>query len=146
MKNYLLPVLLILVLGCSKNERANEDAPAPSANAPSAYAPSAPMHQSYTPAQTVLKVCEALDKHDSAAYLDLISASRKRAYAANPQLLNRTLAFWATRKPTILVMSASQHDTTATVRYRLQIAGAPPVDMVDSTQLFLENGEWKYSK
>ena len=125
MKKYLLPALLIFVIGCAKSE-----APAPAV----------------TPSQTVLKVSDALARHDSAAYINLVSASRRRTYIANPQLLSRTLAFWAQRKPSIQVLAESQHDSVATVKYRLKIDGAQPVDVTDSIQLFLENGEWKYSR
>jgi hypothetical protein len=136
MKKYLLPALLMIVLGCSKNERANEDASAPSTFATPAV----------TPSQTVMKVSDALARHDSAAYINLVSASRRRTYVSNPQLLSRTLAFWAMRKPTIQVLSESQHDSVAVVKYRLSIAGTQPVNMTDSVQLFLENGAWKYSR
>jgi hypothetical protein len=125
MKKYLLPALLIFVIGCAKNE-----APAPA----------------ITPSQTVLKVCDALTRHDSAAYINLVTAARRKTYTANPQLLSRTLGFWAMRKPTVQVLSESVHDTMATVKYRLRIAGAQPVDVTDSIQLFLENDAWKYSR
>jgi hypothetical protein len=125
MKKFLLPALLIVVIGCAKNE-----APAPA----------------ITPSQTVLKVSDALARHDSATYINLVSANRRRMYAANPMLLSRTLAFWAMRKPSIQVLSESRHDSVAIVKYHLSIAGTQPVNMTDSVQLFLENGEWKYSR
>ena len=136
MKKYIFPVLLIIALGCSKSDRTNEDASAPTALA----------NPAITPSQTVLKVSDALARHDSAAYINLVSANRRRMYASNPQLLGRTLAFWAMHKPSIQVLSETQHDSVATVKYRLKIAGAQPVDVTDSTQLFLENGAWKYSR
>lgn len=50
------------------------------------------------------------------------------------------------RKPTIEIVSETKHDTTATVCYRLKIAGNPPIDVMDSTQLVLEYGAWKYAR
>jgi hypothetical protein len=101
--------------------------------------------QALTPSETVLKVCDALAQHDSAAYISMVSSARRRTYAMNPPLLSRTLGFWWLHKPTIQILSESQHGTTATVTYRLKIAGPPPVDVTDSTQLLLENGAWKYA-
>jgi hypothetical protein len=136
MKKFLFPVLLIVAIGCAKKE----NAPAASSTLGTAQQPT------LTPSETVVKVCDALVRHDSAAYVSLVSSSRRRAYAANPQLLSRTLEFWMMRKPSVEIISASQHDTMATVRYRLKIAGRPPVDVTDSTQLVLENGAWKYAR
>ena len=136
MKKSILAALLLVSIGCAKKE----NAPAPSSA--SGTVPQAAL----TPSETVVKVCDALVRHDSAAYVNLISLSRRRAYAANPQLLSRTLEFWMMRKPSVEVIAASQHDTMATVTYRLKIAGTPPIDVTDSTQLVLENGVWKYAR
>ena len=126
MKKYIFPALLLLWIGCAKKE--------------------APALSALTPSETVLQISDALARHDSAAYINLVGSARRRVYAMNPMLLNRTLAFWATRKPTIHILSETKYDTTATVRYRLNIPGNPPVDVMDSTQLVLENGAWKFSR
>ncbi len=126
MKKYIIPVVLLLWIGCAKKE-----APAPSA---------------LTPSETVLKIGDALARHDSAGYINLVTSSRRNTYAMNPQLLSRTLTFWAMRKPKLEIISETKYDTTATVRYRLKIAGNPPVNVTDSTQLLLENGAWKFSR
>ncbi len=131
MKKYIFPALLLITFGCAKTERSGDAALAPG---------------SLTPSETVLKVCNALSQHDSIAYINLVSASRRQVYASNPQMLSRTMAFWSMHKPTIQVISESVHDTIAVVKYRLRISGTQPVDVTDSTQLFLENGSWKYSR
>jgi hypothetical protein len=138
MKKYIFPLLLLLVIGCAKKD----EAPAPS-TPPSVGTSAAP---ALTPSETVLKVCDALARHDSAAYISMVSSNRRRTYAMNPQLLSRTLGFWWIHKPTIQIVSESQHGETAMVTYRLKIAGPPPVDVTDSTQLLLENGAWKYAR
>jgi hypothetical protein len=141
MKRYIFSslLLLLLILGCSKNERSNE----PAAPNPLQTAPTPPP---LTPSETVMKVGDALSRHDSATYVNLVSASRKRAYWMSPQLLSRTLAFWSLHKPTIQIVSESQHDSVAIVKYHLRISGTHPVDVTDSTELFLENGAWKYAR
>ncbi len=127
MKKSILAALLVFLIGCAKKE----EAPAPFA---------------LTPSETVLKVCDALTRNDSAAYLNLVSSSRRRAYAANPMLLRVTLAFWAAHRPSIQIVSESQQGTTATVTYRLRFAAGRLIDTTESTQLSLENGAWKYTR
>ncbi len=139
MKRSILTILLLLTLGCSKDERSNEPVPA----TPQQTVATPP---TLTPSETVMKVGDALSRHDSAAYVNLVSASRKQAYRMSPQLLSRTLAFWSLHKPTIQIVSESQHDSIAIVKYHLRISGKHPVDVTDSTELFLENGAWKYSR
>jgi hypothetical protein len=126
MKKTILAALLLLTISCAKKE-----------------APAAP---TLTPSETVLKICDALSRHDSAAYLGMVAAARRQTYAANPMLLSRTLAFWSSSKPTIQVLSESQTDSTAIVKYRLKLVGAQTVYKTDSTELLLEHGAWKYAR
>jgi hypothetical protein len=127
MKKTILATLLLFVIGCAKKDEA-------------------PAQPPITPSETVSKVCDALAKHDSAAYLSLVSASRRKAYAANPMLLKATMTFWAMHHPSIQILSESQQGTTATVTYRIRFVAARLIDTTESTQLSLEDGVWKYTR
>jgi hypothetical protein len=123
MKTFVLFTALVLIMGCSKQ------APAPVAAKPS---------------ETVVKFWDALSRSDTAAYMRVASQSRRESMTAHPDRWIKVLEFWKKNKASVQIVSESQDSSIALVTYRLTIAGDNPSDSTVSTQLYREDGGWKY--
>src|SRR5580704_5324335 len=122
MKKTLLLAIIVLAFGCSKE--APQTTPKPS--------------------ETVLKFYDALNRQDSVAFVQLVCSTIKDRFASNPQFVSNTLANWKDRKPMVELISESHDSTIAYVTYHLKTIGKNPIDTTKTTQLYLEDGSWKF--
>ncbi len=91
-----------------------------------------------------MKFYDALARQDSTAFVQSVSTTIKARFASNPQFVTYTLAHWKDQKPAAELISESHDSTIAYITYRLKTTGKNPIDTTKMTQLYLENGAWKF--
>ena len=124
MKRVLIVLVLFGSFGCTKDK---------------------PVRQSdNTPSQVVRKIYDAVNNVDTAAYLQLLSTSRQKIYAARPDLLKKNVEYWKSNRLQVDILSESIDGTVSVVNYRIRSTGTRVRDTTVSVQLYLENGQWKY--
>lgn len=124
MKNILLLAIIVLSFGCSKQ--------------------SAQTSPTAKPSETVLKFYGAITRQDSATFVQLVCSTIKKRFASNPQFVSYTFEKWKERKPSVKIISESHDSTIAYVTYQLKTIGKNPIDTTITTQLYLEDGAWKF--
>ncbi|HWF43750.1 MAG TPA: hypothetical protein VG537_03820 [Candidatus Kapabacteria bacterium] len=98
------------------------------------------------PSDAVLATFNALNAHDSVAFVQSLSEDKRETYETNPQALSELLGRWKGRHADVSILSVkNQGDTLATILYNLKISGAETKEH-DSliTRTYFENGEWKH--
>ncbi len=123
-KSVVVTFVLVLVLGCAKEQ------PAPQPLA--------------TPSEVVAKVYQSFVNQDTAALLKLSCTSRKQRYVEQPERLRAVMEYWRGSNPTVQIISETHDNSIALVTYRLKATGKNPTDTSLSTQLYLEDGAWKF--
>jgi len=123
MKTVLSIVIVVFAVGCSKQQPAAEAA---------------------KPSETVVKFWDALSRSDTAQYTRVSAKSRREMLQQHPERWQAVLAFWKKNKASVQIISESQDSTVAAVTYRLKITGDEPTDTTVTTQLYREDGIWKY--
>jgi hypothetical protein len=123
MKTLVVLAAVALFIGCSKNE---------------------PTPVTAKPSEIVVKFWDAVSRQDTAAYMRLAAQGRREMMRQHPERWPQATDYWKKNKVSVEIVSESQDSSIAVVTYRLKVTGSEPLDTTRTTQLYLENGSWKY--